>query len=386
MQQVVGRLSVARRDADARRDRERDVLETGDAERLFQDVHQPLGEQFRPRVQRYPLCQHHELVAAEPAHRVAPAQHADEAGGHGLQQLVSGHVPQGVVDNLEVVQIHVERADEVTTALGSQQHLLSTIEDERPVGEPGQRVVARLMPELLLGAVAKLLGRLLPGDVEDHPVDPKGPSVMADDDPAMLGDPCRRAVGVHEPVLERERSSPSQRLVDRLVDELAILRKDDRREGPNAVPDEVACRVAGQVFNVTADEVHRPGFATLAPVHRTRDVGDDRSEPFVVLAQLEIRRRRCWLNPAGEDTIVGPHRIAPEPKIIGGIIDATVAKLDRIVATAVSRSGQPGKVVRRLDPLRASQRRRVASSRLRRAPQEMSSARDRRRRSREGSS
>ena len=117
----------------------------------LQDVHEPFGEHVRPGVQGDALGQDHELVATEPADRVARPHHTHVTGGDGLQQLVPGDVPERVVDDLEVVEIHVEHADETTVSLGPEQHLLGTVEDERPIGQARQGVVSRLVAELLLG-------------------------------------------------------------------------------------------------------------------------------------------------------------------------------------------------------------------------------------------
>ena len=56
-------------------DRERNVLEPRNAERLPQDVHEPFGEHVRPGVQGDALGQDHELVATEPADGVARPHH-----------------------------------------------------------------------------------------------------------------------------------------------------------------------------------------------------------------------------------------------------------------------------------------------------------------------
>ena len=181
---------------------ERNVLEPRNAKRLPQDVHEPFGEHVRPGVQGDALGQDHELVATEPADRVARPHHTHVTGGDGLQQLVPGDVPERVVDDLEVVEIDVERADETTVSLGPEQHLLGTVEDERPIGQARQGVVSRLVAELLLGAIAELLGFLLPRQVEDDAVDPQRQPLAADDDAAVLRHPLGGAVRVQDPVLE----------------------------------------------------------------------------------------------------------------------------------------------------------------------------------------
>ncbi len=61
---------------------------------------------------------------------------------------------EGVVDRLEVVQVHEQHGDGVGVAGQALQRMLHAISEERPVGEPGDRVVEGLMRELLLEGLA----------------------------------------------------------------------------------------------------------------------------------------------------------------------------------------------------------------------------------------
>ena len=54
--------------------------------------------------------QHDELLAAEPADQVAVPDLVAQRVGHRLQHLVTGDVPVGVVDPLEVVEIEHQHA------------------------------------------------------------------------------------------------------------------------------------------------------------------------------------------------------------------------------------------------------------------------------------
>ena len=49
--------------------------------------------------------QHHELVAAQPRHRVGVAQRPGQLGRDGLQQCVARFMAQAVVDLLEMVEV-----------------------------------------------------------------------------------------------------------------------------------------------------------------------------------------------------------------------------------------------------------------------------------------
>ena len=93
-----------------------------------------------------------ELVAAQPGHRVGAAQLAAQARGDVPQQDVAGLVAEGVVDLLEVVEVHHQQGQVVLLALGhpragrrraprvdwssvNYKDALATIPKERPEGE-----------------------------------------------------------------------------------------------------------------------------------------------------------------------------------------------------------------------------------------------------------
>ena len=149
-QQVAGRLAVAGGDADARGDGHR-AAGRAEVERLAQH-----GEDARGHQLGLALDEHDELVAAEAADRVAVAQHAADPPGHRAQQLVAHGVAERVVDPLEAVEVDEHRRRLGAVAPGAGEHALGPVHDQRAVGQPGQRVVQRL--------VAQLAGLLL-----DHP-------------------------------------------------------------------------------------------------------------------------------------------------------------------------------------------------------------------------
>ena len=91
--------------------------------------------------------QHGELVAAQARGEVAGLERAEQASGDRLQQLVADRVPERVVDRLEVVEIQEE--DRVVAPARGQQ-LAEPIEEERAVGQAGQRVVEGLVLEAAL--------------------------------------------------------------------------------------------------------------------------------------------------------------------------------------------------------------------------------------------
>ena len=88
------------------------------------------------------------------------AQHRGDAVGDERQDLVARRVPEGVVDQLEVVEVDEQHADPRAGRRRGAQVRLEHVEDPRPVAQPGERVVE--------GLVAQLLARLaLGGDVDD---------------------------------------------------------------------------------------------------------------------------------------------------------------------------------------------------------------------------
>ena len=108
---------------------------------------QPLGQPL-PAVGA--LDQDRELVTAQARHRVgAPGTRQEPLGG-GDQQPVALGVAQAVVHRLEVVEIEEQHRHGVAAPLRQRQRVTHPVPEQCPVGEPGERVVERLMGELLL--------------------------------------------------------------------------------------------------------------------------------------------------------------------------------------------------------------------------------------------
>ena len=190
--QQIGRRDVApERDADARGDPEAATGGVVDLERLAQHLEQPLGDELRAPGRRSALDEHDELVAAEAGDRVGFSQGRREPRRDRLQQPVAGFVAERVVDLLETVEIDEQRGALGARPAGPSEHLLDPVEDERAVGQSGERVVQRLVTDALeqagvadrdrglageaaqpvrdLGIVAETLGPL--GDVADDETD-----------------------------------------------------------------------------------------------------------------------------------------------------------------------------------------------------------------------
>ncbi len=143
------------------------------------DVHRTvLDHEGRPQVGQDPfrhlagivrvlglLEQDGELVPAEPGRGVTCPQRAHQAPGHGDQQLVTGGVPQTVVDQLEVVEVEEQDGQRRQGPSGAGQGVLQPVPEQGPVGQTAQGVVEGLVLQLLLESLA--LGDITQG--EDDP-------------------------------------------------------------------------------------------------------------------------------------------------------------------------------------------------------------------------
>ena len=147
-QQLSARRAIADGDADAgvHHQRHRDALEL---ERLAHHIEQSLGDELWRRIELGIVDQDDELVTTHPADRVGIAQRARQPRGNGDEQPVAGLVAEGVVDVLEVVEVDEQRRPCRPVALAAGEELLDAVHDQRPVRQVGQRVVQRLMAQLV---------------------------------------------------------------------------------------------------------------------------------------------------------------------------------------------------------------------------------------------
>jgi hypothetical protein len=97
---------------------------------------------FAARVEEDP-----ELVASETRCEIAGPDTCAHALGDGDEELVAGAVPECVVDRLEVVEIDEQDGRRVRMRVQRSGNALC---EERAVGEPGQRVMERAVPQLFL--------------------------------------------------------------------------------------------------------------------------------------------------------------------------------------------------------------------------------------------
>ena len=93
------------------------------------------------------LAQHDELVAAEAGNGVAGPQRSGQSRRQRNEELVAGLVAADVIDQLEVVEVHEQHRELGARAPGPGQRVLEAVQEQRPVGQPGERIVVGLVGE-----------------------------------------------------------------------------------------------------------------------------------------------------------------------------------------------------------------------------------------------
>ncbi len=199
-------------DADARRD---EHLASVDVERRLQRGGDPLGRVECGRGGVCPLDEDRELVAAHPRDRVRRRERCAQTHAHRPEQGVPGDVAEAVVDRLEVVEVEEENSGVART---HDERVLDAIREERPVGEPGQRVVEGLVAKLLLGLRARR-------DVEEVSLEHRLPAVRVVDDVRLVVHPHDASVPGVEAVVGAERLA-GRRASSRARPALALDRRD----------------------------------------------------------------------------------------------------------------------------------------------------------------
>src|SRR3989304_414603 len=98
----------------------------------------------------YHLTEDGELVATAARGRIHRPDGPTHALRHAVQDLIPHSVPKAVVDGLEVVYVQGQHRDRPSAPRRPCHCLVETVPKKRPVRQPGQRVVERLLPQLLL--------------------------------------------------------------------------------------------------------------------------------------------------------------------------------------------------------------------------------------------
>ena len=149
-EQRLGIVAVAREQADSQRRRHAQRV-TGDLVRPRQPVEQSIRRRGRVLDTRGIGQDEHELVAADARHGVAGAQRLGESPRDCLQQLVADRVPERVVDGLEAIQVDEDHRRAAVAFARRRQRVVEALVQQPPVGQAGQRVVVRKVPDAPLG-------------------------------------------------------------------------------------------------------------------------------------------------------------------------------------------------------------------------------------------
>jgi hypothetical protein len=135
-------------DADARRGH---GLVATEFDRVGERGADPVGDGRCLRLVPHPVEQHRELVAPEPRHRVAGPDAVAQAVADGDEEPVPRRVAEGIVDQLEAVQVEEEDGDRLPLAARAGERRREAVGEEVAVRQPGQHVVERPMGKLGLG-------------------------------------------------------------------------------------------------------------------------------------------------------------------------------------------------------------------------------------------
>jgi len=149
LEDLGGGAAVARPDRDADRGADPE-LGAVDHQRGVQRLEDP-GTRRARRVGSETGADQHELVAAKAREQVAAARDRADPLGDLAQHPVAGGVSERVVDELELVEIDVQRRDRATVTCRACELASQLLLDARPVREAGQRVVEREVGQALLG-------------------------------------------------------------------------------------------------------------------------------------------------------------------------------------------------------------------------------------------
>ena len=153
LQQFVGVLAVLGRQRNADTDAD-DELVTGDLVGRGNLLDHMAGEHGDGgRLAIAAELHDREFVAAEPRHRVMLRHAFAEAPRDLFQQRVADRMAERIVDVLEVVEVETEHR-KLIAAPDEPQGLFELFAEQRPVRQIGQRVMARHVGNLFLGAPA----------------------------------------------------------------------------------------------------------------------------------------------------------------------------------------------------------------------------------------
>jgi hypothetical protein len=133
---AVGRIAVGR-DPDAGRDA---VATTAEVEWLREAGEHPPGDQDGLRAVTQAVEEHRELVTAQAPKEILAAHHGSNSGCYFDEQLVTRAMPERVVDELEVIEIEIQDADEGLVATRGCYRPFELLHERAAVGKTRQAV------------------------------------------------------------------------------------------------------------------------------------------------------------------------------------------------------------------------------------------------------
>ena len=111
---------------------------------------QALGGQFGAF--QVALRQHHdELLTSQPRQIVAAAQVRQREIGEVTKHPIPPAVAEGIVDRLEVIQVHVAHRKRINAAVGQPFLMFQHLQDMTPVEQAGEVIADRQVPDLFQG-------------------------------------------------------------------------------------------------------------------------------------------------------------------------------------------------------------------------------------------
>ncbi|HET8977689.1 MAG TPA: hypothetical protein VFN87_05985 [Solirubrobacteraceae bacterium] len=165
-----------------------------------------------------------ELVPAEAGDGVGGADGVADAAADLDEQLIPGGMTERVVDLLETVEVHERHGQLGAAALGVADRLGDALAEQHPVGQPGERIVQRLVLVELGLADELLLGALALGDVLDHRHRGHGASSGAPLHHRAHQRPHRATGARRAPRLQLEGlAPPAHHLRQQLLDDLGVV-------------------------------------------------------------------------------------------------------------------------------------------------------------------
>ncbi len=125
-------------------------VDGGDSHGSLQDVHDARRERRRIVLVADRGADEDELVAAEAGHRVGGAYHGRQPARDFLQKFIAGTVSQGIVDELEAVEIANQQRKRAHVAVGMRDGLLQAVVQQDAIRQARQCIVGGQMPQLLI--------------------------------------------------------------------------------------------------------------------------------------------------------------------------------------------------------------------------------------------